>query len=137
MESLGGSLNQARAETALPSQPSFDPPHPAIITLVIVSQEVEQTVEREHFELGQLGMAGFASLPPRHASSDDYIAEKGIRDSGIGIRRKRQNVGQSVFSSVFAVQGPDPRIAHDGDTHGATRASGGDSSKPGGKAWHS
>src|ERR1041385_3260319 len=101
--SLGGSLYQAFSQTALPAQPDFDPSHPAIIALVIVSQEMEEPVQRQNLELGQLGMSGVARLPLRHAARDDDISEKAIRDEGLGIRGKRKHIRCGVLSPVLTV----------------------------------
>ena len=57
-----GALDQAFAETALPPQPHFDSLHGAIINVMIVPQEVQEAVQREHPQLGQLGMARRARL---------------------------------------------------------------------------
>src|SRR5258708_3297645 len=85
-ESLGGSLYQAFTQTALAPQPFFEPTHPTIIALVIVSQQMEETMECKDLELGQVGMARFGGLPPRRASRDDDIAEKTLHHRGHGGR---------------------------------------------------
>jgi hypothetical protein len=46
-------LDQPGAKATPASQPLLDALHPAAIPFVIVSEKVEQAVQREHFQLGQ------------------------------------------------------------------------------------
>ena len=41
--------------------------HRAVVALVIVAEQVQQAMEREHPELGRVGVARRPRLPPRHA----------------------------------------------------------------------
>jgi hypothetical protein len=43
---------------------------------MIVAEQVQQTVKRQHADLGALGMAGPTSLTPRDASRNDDVPEE-------------------------------------------------------------
>src|SRR5689334_8507794 len=77
VESLGGSLDESFAESTPAAQPPFDQAHPAIIALVVVSEQVKQAVERKDPKLIQLGVAGAEGLASRHATGDDDLAQTG------------------------------------------------------------
>jgi len=51
-----------------------------MVALVIVAEKMQKPMKRQDLELGQLGVARVARLTPRHASGDDDVPEKGIRD---------------------------------------------------------
>ena len=66
-------LDEAVAQTALAPQPPFDSLHSTFVSLMIVAQEVQQPMKRQHFELGQLGVARFTRLAPRDAARDHDV----------------------------------------------------------------
>src|SRR5215831_17474314 len=60
-------------QPALAPEPFLEPFHAPIVPLVIVTQQVQQTMEREHPQLGQLGVAAGARTSTRHTSRDGNI----------------------------------------------------------------
>ena len=50
-------LDQPFAQAALAAQPALEPlPSAPVVALVIVAEQVQQAVQREHAQLGQLGV---------------------------------------------------------------------------------
>ena len=62
-------------QPALPPQPALDAAHAPVVALVIVAEQVQQAVQRQHPPLGELRVAGLARLTPRHAPRDHDVAE--------------------------------------------------------------
>ena len=56
-------------------EPALEPAHPPIVALVIVAEQVQQTVKRQHAKLVVLAMPHLPGLPPGDASRDDDVAE--------------------------------------------------------------
>ena len=77
---------------------------------MVVAEQVQQPVQREDAEFGLFRVSGGLRLPPRHAASNDNVAE--MRRVG----RERQHIGSVVAPAVCLVQRPDTRVAHDGPT---------------------
>ena len=67
------------AEATRPAQPPLNPAHPAIIALVVVSEEVKEAVERKQSKLIQLRVPRCASLAFRDAPGDDDVSQKTCR----------------------------------------------------------
>ena len=63
------------------------PPHPPAVPLVIVAEQVQQPVQREHPQLGRLAVAGVARLALGDAAGDHDVAEEsaGCGIGGLGI----------------------------------------------------
>lgn len=55
---------------------TLEPFHTSIISLVIVTQQVQETVEGEHSQLGQDRVAPDAGLAPRHAPGDCDVPQE-------------------------------------------------------------
>ena len=93
-------LDQALAQPALAPQPPLDPRHPAVVALVIVAEQVQQAVQREHPQLGALVVAGGARLAPRDAAGDHDVAQKAgdLAD----VRRVAASVGRETDSTSVA-----------------------------------
>ena len=78
MESLPTPLDQTFAQATLPTQTTFDPGHPAVISLVIIAKKVQQAVQSQDPQLdlnrmaGQPGLAagGCQSRPGRPRASN-------------------------------------------------------------------
>ena len=66
----------ARQSSASP-QPLFQPPHGAVVGLVIVAKQVQQPVQGQHAPLGGLGVSLRRRLTTRDAARDDDVTEKG------------------------------------------------------------
>jgi len=79
------SLDQALPQAALAPEPPLDSPHLSAIALVVVPQQVQQPVQGQDPEFGELGMPRLAGLAAGDAAGDHDIAEKlGIGHGGYG-----------------------------------------------------
>ena len=67
------------AEATRPAQPPLNPAHPAIIALVVVSEEVKEAVQCKEPKLIQLWVSRCASLSFRDAPGDDDVSQKTCR----------------------------------------------------------
>jgi len=70
-------IEQAFRQSTLSPQPALDPRHHPLIALVIVSEQVQQAMQRQHAKLGRLVVARSAGLPAGDAASDHDIAQVG------------------------------------------------------------
>ena len=72
----GGSGDQALAETALLAKASLGAGHAATIVwmIVVVAEQVEQAMKREHAQLGAIPVTDITSLTPGDAGGNDDIA---------------------------------------------------------------
>ena len=94
-------------------------------------------------QLGCLGMPNVKRLPPRNAAGDGYVTEV-IGDWGLGIGvigdgvigagREGQDVRNTIFAAIRAVQLLDARVADQRDIDGAARAVRGNALEPGRQA---
>ena len=75
----------------------FEPAHLTSVGLVIVSQEVQEPVERQNAPFCGLGMPETAGLPGRNPAGNRYVPEG--RNP-----RKRQDIGGLIDTTVCAVQ---------------------------------
>ena len=91
-------LDQPLAQAALAAQAALDAAHPAAVALVIVAEQVQQAVEREDAQLGQLGVARRARLTPRDAARDDDVAQKGTGAPCQGFVAGKATAGNSSTS---------------------------------------
>jgi hypothetical protein len=64
------SLDQAFAQTALTPKALFGAAHLTRVALVVVAEQVQQPMQSQDPELGQLRVPRFPSLSPRHSSRD-------------------------------------------------------------------
>jgi hypothetical protein len=97
--------------------------HPAIVTLMIVPQEVQQPVQSEDAPFGLDGMPRFARLAARNSTCDSDFAEGTVAGEA-------QHIGRLVDVPEAAVQRPNLAIADEGDAERAARASRGDATQP-------
>ncbi len=67
-------LDEAFAQTASAPQPAFEPHHLPVVALVIVAEEVQQSMEREHAQFGLFAVASLARLPGRDATRNHDVA---------------------------------------------------------------
>ena len=75
------SFDEALTQSSLASEPLLDATHLASIAFVVVSEEMQQPMQCQHSELGELGMTRPAGLAPRDTAGDhDVTEEAGIRD---------------------------------------------------------
>jgi hypothetical protein len=69
-------LDQAFRKSAFSTETLLQAAHLPAIALVVVSEQVQQSVKNEHSELDLLGMARLLRLPARHAPGDDDVAQE-------------------------------------------------------------
>ena len=76
-----GALDQSLRQAVLAAKPRLDARHaPGIIfPVVIVAEQVQQTVQREHAQLGAIRVARIACLTARDAGRDHDIAQVELR----------------------------------------------------------
>jgi hypothetical protein len=67
-------FHEAFAEAAFPPQSVLHPPHASVVALVIVADQVQEPMKRQHAKLGPLGMMSLASLTPRNAAGNDDVS---------------------------------------------------------------
>ena len=116
MRGVRRSLDQPFAQAALAAQPALDARHPAVVALVIVAEQVQQAVQRQHPQFGPLGVpaprapgaarrrAAITMSPRKGSGTRDWGLEPDSRRFG-----KRQHVGRVVLAAVGAVQRADAR----------------------------
>jgi hypothetical protein len=75
---MPGAGNESLAQAAASSQARLRPPHAAAVlrVVVVVAQEVKETMKGENTQLGGVRMAALARLPPGDARGDDNVPEK-------------------------------------------------------------
>ena len=105
MESSPTPLDQTFAQATLPAQTTFDPGHPAVISLVIIAKKMQQAVKPEYPQLDLDGVPGLPGLSPRNSARNHDFAEK----TGF-VRAKREHVRGSIPGTVSRVQMADTRI---------------------------
>ena len=76
MESLPTPLDQTFAQATLPTQTTFDPGHPAVISLVIIAKKVQQAVQSQDPQLDLNRMAGQPGLAARNPARNHDFAQK-------------------------------------------------------------
>ena len=119
-------LDQALAQPALAAQAPLEPRHPAVVALVIVAEEVQQAVQRQHPQsrsprLCPARRACRRATPAAITTSPSWPGSSG---------GKRQHVGGRSLRAESAVERADARVGHDAPPSpspraraGATRAS--------------
>lgn len=117
------SSDQSGLQAALAAKPGLDPGHPPFVLrmFVVVTEKVQQAVERENAQLGLVRMTGFPRLALGHAGGNNEISEgagSGVnkRDCFELIGDETQNVGRIVLSPVAAIQGAHAGVADERDT---------------------
>jgi hypothetical protein len=95
-----------------------------VIGFVIISEQVQEAVERKDTQLGCFGVPGTAGLPPGHSPGNHNLSEQIGRMAGATsrfLRRlgrwKAQNVGRVVAATVLAIQGLGQAIADQRDVN--------------------
>jgi len=105
VESSPTPLDQTFAQATLPAQTTFDPGHPAVVSLVIIAKKVQEAVEPEYAQLDLDGVTGPPRLSPRNSARNHDFAEKtGLADT------EREHVRGSILGTVSGVQLADTRI---------------------------
>ena len=69
-----GARDQTFLQPALTAQPFLEPSHAAVVVLVVVAEKVQQPVQGEHAQFGQLRVARIAGLAAGDAARDHDIA---------------------------------------------------------------
>jgi hypothetical protein len=149
-------LDQTFAQTTLTAQPPFDPIHGSAVAFVIVSHEVQKTMQREDPQLGRFAVPRFVRLAFRDIPCDDDVSENtrgetparirarqdclarrsgvtSLRHIGATVRAspgKRQDVGGGVLLAVRPIQRADSPGADKGDADGAPSGGRGDAAEP-------
>jgi hypothetical protein len=98
--------------------------------VVIVTQEVQKTVQRKDLQLDGIGMPGLPGLPARNAFGNNEIAQRRRR-----VRRETQHVCRLVFAAELPVQGAHAGVGDEGDRDLAARAPRRDAREPGPQTW--
>jgi hypothetical protein len=112
--------DQTFAQSAFTAELPFHALHESIIALVIVPQEVEQTVQSQDAPFSRLRMARRTSLPAGGAARNGYVGG-----------RKAEHVRDFVDTTKAAVQRLDFRVADERDAHNAPRPGRRDAPQPG------
>ena len=68
-------LDKAFAQATAASQASLDPGHAAVVLLMVVAEEVQETVEREDAHFAAQRMPGRLRLTARDAGGDHHVSE--------------------------------------------------------------
>ena len=103
-----GALDEALAQPALCAAAGAPPAHAPVVAFVIVAEQVQQTVQREHPQFGQLGVARGARLPAGDAARDDDVAQidVGRRQTGAVSGRERAGpAGLGASTSLASLRG--------------------------------
>ena len=135
-------LDESLAQAAFAPEPPLGLPHAARISLVIVAEQMEEAVQGEDTQLGELRVACAHGLASRDAAGDDDLAEQTVYDDGYGRRRRcgsrrrprppawsaglreAEDVGRTIDAAVLTIEAPDPGVAHERQAHDAARARG-------------
>src|ERR1700682_4086048 len=75
-------LDESLAEASFAAKTPLGAAHLAAVALVVVAEQMQQAVERQDPELGELRVARLARLAPRHAAGDHDLPQKTIRHNG-------------------------------------------------------
>jgi hypothetical protein len=67
-------IDQPFAQPALLPQTTLHPPHPSVVFLVVVSDQMKKAVQRQYTPFGQFRMAGFTRLAASDSASDHDVA---------------------------------------------------------------
>jgi hypothetical protein len=70
-----GSFDQTVPHPRLPQQALLERSHPSPIAIMIVTEKVEEAMQREDPKLDRKAMAEVARLAAGHSGGDDNIAE--------------------------------------------------------------
>ncbi|HEY3042952.1 MAG TPA: hypothetical protein VGJ39_02955 [Vicinamibacterales bacterium] len=68
-----GPLDEAFAQTSFTPKTLLGAPHLATVVFVVVAEQMQQPMQGQDPELGELGVAGFPGLTPRHSPRDDDL----------------------------------------------------------------
>jgi len=71
------SLDQAGPQTRARAQPRLDRRHLPVILFVVVPDQMQQPVQRQHPKLGAKRVAGRRRLPRSNTNRDSDVPEKG------------------------------------------------------------
>ena len=117
-------------------QSCLDARHPAVVGLVIVAEQVQQPVQRQHPQLGATGVPRLVGLARGDARRDDDIAQirriggsrclRSRRPAASRARRhrKRQDIGRVVLAAERPIQRAHPAVADERDRDFAAARSG-------------
>jgi hypothetical protein len=80
---VGAAFHQSFPQAALTAQPAFQTQHPSVVGLVIVAQQVQQTVQSKDSHLDALRVSSSSRLPARYAPRYyDVTQETPVERSG-------------------------------------------------------
>jgi hypothetical protein len=116
-------------------EPPLDARHQAVVALVVVTEQMQQSVQGQHLQLGQLGMASIPRLAASDAAGDDDVAEwpgAGVRSrlESSTVRGKAENVSGGVSLPVVPVERADRSIAQESNRDRPPGAGGRDAAQP-------
>jgi hypothetical protein len=98
VESSPTPLDQTFAQATLPAQATFDPGHPAVISLVIIAKKVQETVKPEYPQFDLDRVPGLAGLSPCNSARNHDFPEK----TGL-VRAKREHIRGGILATVSGV----------------------------------
>jgi hypothetical protein len=96
---------------------------------VIVAEQMQQAVQRQHAQFGAERMPGGRCLAAGDADRDDHVTQR----TGF-VSREGQHVGRRILLSITPIERAHARVLHERDGHRAARARGGDGLQPGPEA---
>ena len=105
-------LDEAVRQAETGAQRALAASHPAGIGFVIVTGQVQQAVEDQHFQLGSKGVAACGALPASGFDADGHVARRLLRgpEAWDWLGGKRENVGGLVLVQKAAVKLPDAPV---------------------------
>jgi hypothetical protein len=136
-------IDQPFAQSALPPQTTLHPPHPSIVVIVVVSNQVKEAVQCQHAPFGQLRMPGITGLPTSDSASNHDIAQDSGLSTGnswLGPRgsgpasRKTQHVCRLVDAAKATIQSLHMCVGDDRDVDEPARTRRCNSCEPAGQA---
>jgi hypothetical protein len=129
--------NQAFMQAAPLAQPRFGASHPPSVlgTLVIVPEQVQQSVKRQHAQLRLVRVTHSAGLPLSDARGDDDISQHARLAAragrfNAGFCGEGQNVGGGVLAAILLIERPDVSVADQRDGNVAAHPGWRHSSEP-------
>src|SRR3990170_8001549 len=117
------------SDAELPPQTILDPPHLAVVGLVIVAQEMEKAVEGEDLELPWEGRPEAARLALGRLHRDDDVPEV-APGAALPGRPEGEHVRRLVEPAEIPVQRPHSPVGHERDRGRARGGAGGGSDCP-------
>ena len=111
------SLDQAFIQSTSAAEPGLQARHTSVIALVIIAKKMQQSVERQHPQLGLERVSRLEGLPARDACRNHDISEV----TGV-LAGKRQDVRRMVFAPVTTIDRTNTGVGDNRDGNRTPRA---------------